>query len=60
MEVTFDNYMATQKVIGGETWLSDGLLELTASTHQNSNPKNYDLFYGFDIMLREKECSDFH
>ena len=47
MEVTFDNDMA-----------SDGLSELT--TQQNPNPKNFDLFYGSDIMLKENEYSDSH
>ena len=42
VEVTSDNDTTT-----------DGLLELT--TRQNPNPKNSDLFYGSDTMLREKE-----
>ena len=58
MEVTSGSYMTTEKVTGGETRSSDGLLELT--TRQNPNPKNYDIFYGFDTMLRENEFSDFH
>ena len=57
MEVTFDSYTAIEKVTGGET-RSDGLSELT--TRQNSNPKNSDLLYGSDTMLRENEFSDFH
>ena len=37
---------------------TDGLSELTL--RQNPNPKNYDIFYGSDTMLREKEFFDFH
>ena len=47
VEMTSDNDTAT-----------DELSELT--TRQNPNPKNYDIFYGSDTMLREKEFSDFH
>ena len=37
---------------------TDGLSKLT--TRQNSNPKNSDLFYGSDTMLREKKYYDSH
>ena len=47
MEVTSDSDSAI-----------DGLSELT--TQQNPNPKNFDLFYGSDTMLRENEFSAFH
>ena len=47
MEVTSDSDTTT-----------NGLLELTM--RQNPNLKKYDLFYGFDTMLRVKEFFDFH
>ena len=47
MEVTSDSEMTT-----------DGLSELTV--RQNPNPKNYDIFYGSDTMLREKKYYDSH
>ena len=47
MEVTSESDTAT-----------DGLSELT--TQQNPDPKNSNLFYGSDTMLREKEFSAFH
>ena len=47
VEATFDSDKVT-----------DGLLELTM--RQNPNPKNFDIFYGFDTLLREKELSNFH
>ena len=47
LEVTSDSDTATNR-----------LSKLT--TRQNPSPKNSDLFYGSDTMLRENEFFDFH
>ena len=58
MEVTSNSDTAPEKVTGGETRSSDGLSKLIMQ--QNPNPKNSNLFYGSDTMLRENEFFDFH
>ena len=48
----------TVEVTSNNDTTTDGLSKST--TRQNPNPKNNDLFYDFDTMLREKKYSDSH